>query len=72
MGVTLGQMPKVDKIHNYAIEVPNSIYFDDSKTESLFIVSNEFYALNKDFLKSLRQEWRFIKYDKIKKNFKLY
>ena len=72
MGITLGQLPKADKVHNFAIEVPNSIFAEDSKTESLFIVSNEFYAQNKEFLRSLRPEWRFIKYDKIKKNFKLY
>ena len=72
MGVSVGKLPTSDNVHNFQLSITNSIYGGSFNTESLFIVSNEFFQTNKAFLKTLRPAWRFIKYDKVKSNFKLF
>lgn len=51
------------------IEILHPIYSDDYNSEFLFIVSNQFKKKNKDILNEFKPRWRFVKYDKIKKNF---
>ena len=72
LNFVLNKLPDVDHKKMRKIEILHPIYSDEYNSEFLFIVSNEFKKANKEILSEFKPRWRFVKYDKIKKNFTEY
>ena len=72
MNFIVNKLPNVSYYKDTKINIPNSIYSDEFESKNLFILTNEFKNDNKKILSELKGNWTFVRYDKIKKNFKEY
>lgn len=70
MNFIVNKLPNVTYYKDTKLEIPNSIYGEEFETKNLFILTNEFKNENKQILSELKGNWKFIRYDKIKKEFK--
>ena len=72
VNVILNALPTVKNIKPVHIELPHSIYGSTFSTKHVLIVSNEFKKANKEALRGVSENWKFISYEKISKNYKQY
>lgn len=72
MNFIVNKLPDVSHYKDTKLTLANSIYGNEFESKQLFILTNEFKDANKQVLKELKGNWKFIRYEKIKKNFKEY
>jgi ribosome biogenesis protein UTP30 len=70
--VVLNELPTTSNIKPVRIELPSSIYGPEFSTKHVMIVSTEFKQAHKEALRTLKENWKFISYEKISKNYKQY
>lgn len=70
--VVVNELPTVTNIKPVRIELPTSIYGPEFSTKHVMIVSTEFKKAHKEGLRTLKENWKFISYEKISKNYKQY
>ena len=68
----LNKLPEVSNYRDIQLTLPSSIYNLDQDEKRLFIMTNEVKKNNKELLKAFKGNWKFISYEKLKKNFKEY
>ena len=68
----LNKLPEVPNYRDIQLTLPSSIYNLDQEEKRLFILTNEVKKKNKEVLKAFSGGWKFISYEKLKKNFKEY
>lgn len=72
MNFIVNKLPEVPHYKDVKLELPNSVHGSEFEGRFLFIVTNEFKAANKQVLSELKGNWKFIKYEKVKLEFKEY
>jgi len=70
--VVVNELPTTTNIKPVRIELPTSIYGPDFSTKQVMIVSNQFKQAHKETLRTLKENWKFISYEKLSKNYKQY
>ena len=72
MNFIVNKLPDVNYYKDTKLQLANSIHGKAFETRALFITTNEFKEANSAVLKEFAGDWKFIRYEKIKKNFKEY
>lgn len=72
MNFIVNKLADVNYYKDTKLTLANSIHGNEFETRVLFILTNEFKEANSAALKQITGNWKFIRYDKIKKNFKEY
>ena len=72
INVILNALPSTLNIKPVQIALPKPIFGPAFSTKHVLIVSNAFKRDNKDALRALAENWKFISYEKISKNYKEY
>lgn len=68
----VNELPSIVNIKPVHIKLPNSIYGKKYSTRVCIILENSIYENNKEYLKHYGNNYFFISYDKLKKNYREY
>lgn len=72
MNFIVNKLPNVSYYKDTKLELAHSIHGAPFESRVLFILTNEFKEQHSAMLKQFKGNWKFVRYDKIKQNFKEY